>query len=308
MITTQTVNTIYYQLKPFLPRWFQLWLRRRTVNAKRKKYSAHWPILHTAGVQPNCWKGWPEKKRFAVVLTHDVESEKGLANCLRVAQMEMALGFRSSFNFVAQRYQVPDTLRYKLKSKGFEIGVHGVYHDGKLFQSRTIFAQRAKIINRYLAKWKAVGFRSPAMHHNLEWLHELDICYDLSTFDTDPFEPQPDGVSTIFPFWVKHDSSNHRYLEMPYTLAQDFTLFVLMKEKSTRLWRDKLDWIVTNGGMALLNTHPDYMSFNGKSNGIDTYPAERYLDFLQYVKSMYKELYWQPLPKDVVMYYNKLST
>jgi len=47
-----------------------------------------------------------------------------------------------------------------------------------------------------------VGFRAPAMHDNLEWISELNLEYDLSTFDTDPFEPQSDGVGTIFPFKV----------------------------------------------------------------------------------------------------------
>ena len=69
-----------------------------------------------------------------------------------------------------------------------------------LYRFRRVLQQRASIINAYLKEWGAVGFRSPAMHHNLEWLQDLDIEYDASTFDTDPFEPQPDGVGTIFPF------------------------------------------------------------------------------------------------------------
>ena len=70
------------------------------------------------------------------------------------------------------------------------------------------------------------------MHHNLEWIGKLDIEYDLSTFDTDPFEPQPDGVGTIFPFWVERKDGRSGYVEMPYSLVQDFTLFLLMKEES----------------------------------------------------------------------------
>ena len=72
--------------------------------------------------------------------------------------------------------------------------------------------------------------------HNLEWISDLEIQYDASTFDTDPFEPQPDGVETIFPFWVSRPSSlnsqlstlNHPrsgYVELPYTLPQDSTVF-----------------------------------------------------------------------------------
>ena len=31
------------------------------------------------------------------------------------------------------------------------------------------------------------------MIRNLEWFHRLNIEYDTSTFDTDPFEPEPEG-------------------------------------------------------------------------------------------------------------------
>ena len=41
------------------------------------------------------------------------------------------------------------------------------------------------------------------MLRNLDWLHDLTIAWDSSTFDTDPFEPQADGAGTIFPFWVR---------------------------------------------------------------------------------------------------------
>jgi hypothetical protein len=304
MNTGRKFNTLYYRLKPFLPRRLQIGVRSKVVRAKRKRFSNCWPILHGAGRQPENWPGWPDEKRFAVVLTHDVESQRGLANCPRLAQMEMKLGFRSSFNFVVKRYQVPESLRFELESNGFEIGVHGVFHDGKLFQSWDIFRQRARIINHYLKKWKAVGFRSPSMHHNLEWLRELNISYDMSTFDTDPFEPQTDGVVTIFPFWVERNGHKDRFLEMPYTLAQDFTLFILMKERTTRVWKEKLDWIVNHGGMALLNTHPDYMAFEGEKKSRDRYPVELYLDFLKYVESEYQGVYWHTLPKDLARFYH----
>ncbi len=304
MNKTSAFNILYYRLKPFIPRRMQLWARSNMVNRKRKKFSTSWPILDAAGKRPENWPGWPGKKNMAVIVTHDVESSQGVANCLPIAQMEMSLGFRSSFNFVARRYPVPDSLLMELKDMGFEIGVHGVYHDGKLFQSRHIFRKRAQVINQYLEKWGAIGFRAPAMHHNLEWLQELEIAYDLSTFDTDPFEPQSDGVSTIFPFWVGSNGGKSRYLEMPYTLTQDFTLFILMKEKTTRIWRKKLDWIRDHGGMALVNTHPDYMAFEKSHKSMETYPAERYWDLLKHVKSAYEGQYWHALPKEMVAFYD----
>jgi hypothetical protein len=93
-----------------------------------------------------------------------------------------------------------------LARAGFEIGVHDLKHDGKLFHSRSGFQKRAVQINRYLKEWGAVGFRSGFMLKELDWLHDLEIEYDASTFDTDPFEPQPQGADTIFPFWISRES------------------------------------------------------------------------------------------------------
>ena len=152
---------------------------------------------------PEGWPGWPDGKKFAVVLTHDVEENSGLQKCRHLMELEMELGFRSSYNFIPEGgYHVPVLLREKLEEGGFEVGVHDLEHDGRLFRSLPKFKERAIRINRYLRDWNAVGFRGGFMLRNLDWLHELEIEYDLSTFDTDPFEPQPEGHHTIFPFWV----------------------------------------------------------------------------------------------------------
>ena len=219
--------------------------------------------------------------------------------------LEQGLGFRSSFNFVPERYDVSPELRHHLANKGFEIGVHGLRHDGKLYASKKIFQQRAIKINHYLKEWESAGFRSPAMHHNLDWLHELNTEYDASTFDTDPFEPQSDGVGSIFPFWVQGNSTQNGYVELPYTLPQDFTLFLLMKESNVDTWKKKLDWIVEHGGMALMLTHPDYMNFDGNKLGSEEYPAEYYKGFLEHIKSKYKGQYWHVLPKEMARFWSR---
>ena len=55
------------------------------------------------------------------------------------------------------------------------------------------------------------------MFRNLDWYHQLEVGYDASTFDTDPFEPQADGAGTIFPFWVRSPAEAGRpgYVELP---------------------------------------------------------------------------------------------
>jgi hypothetical protein len=305
-------RNIYYRLKPFLPYRLQIGLRRLLLQCKRKRFASVWPIDERASVKPQDWPGWPEDKKFALVLTHDVEKRAGLEKCRDLMQLEQDLGFRSSFNFVPERYPEPypvlPELRMYLQEKGFEIGVHGLKHDGKLYCSRQIFRERALRINNYLEEWGAAGFRSPAMHHNLEWIHDLHIQYDASTFDTDPFEPQPDGVCTIFPFMVPGQSADDSYVELPYTLPQDSTLFLFMQEKNIDTWLRKLDWIAMHGGMALLITHPDYMNFKGTDLGIMEYPARYYEDFLKHIQKRYEGQYWHVLPRKMAEYWRSRSS
>ena len=296
------MKKVYYLIRPLIPRRVQLWLRRQLLLSKIDSYREVWPILEKAGDQPPAWPGWPQGKKFAVILTHDVEKQIGHDRCARLAQLEQELGFCSSFNFVPERYNVSESLRYELQQKGFEVGVHGLNHDGKLYQSQKVFETRAKKINQYIKEWGVVGFRSPAMHHNLEWIKQLNILYDLSTFDTDPFEPQPDGAETIFPFWVPGDEHNSGYVEMPYTIAQDFTPLVLLREPTIETWTKKVDWIVQKGGMVLVNTHPDYMCFEGKPR-VEEFPVHMYADLLRYISEKYADQYWHALPKEAAQYY-----
>ncbi|MCG2778765.1 MAG: hypothetical protein L6406_24070 [Desulfobacterales bacterium] len=216
--------------------------------------------------------------------------------------LEESLGFRSSFSFVPERYNVSQTLRNEIISRGFEVSVHGLKHDGKLFKSKKIFNKRAKRINHYLQEWEAKGFTSPSTHHNLNWMHALNIEYDISTFDTDPFEPQPDAVSTIFPFRVQNNSSENGFVELPYTLPQDFSLFVIMMEQNINIWKKKLDWIASKGGMALVNTHPDYMRFDNDCSR-ETYPSDYYKEFLLYVRDKYQDQYWHALPGEIARFW-----
>ena len=309
---------VYYHFKPLIPKRVRLGIRRWLTLRKREASRDVWPIMDSAGTAPAGWPGWPDGKKFALVLTHDVESQRGIDCVKELAEVEMSLGFRSSFNFIPDGgYEVPEALRRWLERNGFEIGVHDHRHDGKLYRSWQSFQAGAVGINRALREWNAVGFRSGFMMRNLDWIQELKILYDSSTFDTDPFEPQPDGANTIFPFWVPGSTSpsnarpstiNHQsstecgYVELPYTLAQDSTLFILMKEQTTGIWKRKLQWIASRSGMALLNVHPDYVAFRGIAPTLDQYPVDLYREFLEWVKLTYVGQHWHALPREVAAY------
>ena len=313
-------NTIYYKIKPLIHPSVRMAMRRFFALRKRDKIRHTWPVLPGSERPPRGWSGWPDGKQFAFVLTHDVEGSRGVSRCRALMELEMRLGFRSSFNFIPEgEYSLPADLRQDLSRNGFEIGVHDLHHDGKLYSSRQEFAAKATRIKQYMKEWGATGFRSGFMLHNLDWLHDLNAAYDASTFDTDPFEPQPDGVETIFPFWVSPPGANsvHNprlqreklnaeksagYVELPYTLPQDSTLFLVLGERHPDIWIEKLDWIAKHGGMALLNLHPDYLAFENAPVPYREFPAGFYSEFLEYVRTRYSGCYWQPLPRTMAEY------
>ena len=97
------------------------------------------------------------------------------------------------------------------------------------------------------------------------------------------------------------------YVELPYTLPQDHTLFIFLKESTTDIWKKKLDWIVEKGGLALFISHPDYMAMKGARTGAKEYSMNRYIEFLEYVTTAYKGQYWHALPKDLARFWMERS-
>lgn len=176
---------------------------------------------------------------------------------------------------------------HDLKQRGFEIGVHGLKHDSMLFTSHAGFEKQVGKINRYLQDFQADGFRSPYTHRNPEWMQSLEIQYDSSFFDTDPFEPMPGGTMSIWPFTIG------RFIELPYTLPQDCTLFNVLGKESNAIWQEKIAFIKEYNGMALMLVHPDY-SGSG--------PAWRhYADFLKDVRDAGG--YWHALPREAASWW-----
>src|SRR5690242_13712553 len=136
------VRRVYYHVKPWIPEQLRIKLRRIQARRILRDCADTWPILESAAQTPLNWPGWPNRKQFALVLNHDVESQTGLDRCRSVMELEMRFGVRSSFNFIPEGgYDTPKRLRDELVTNGFEVGVHDLRHDGKLYASRSIFRQ-----------------------------------------------------------------------------------------------------------------------------------------------------------------------
>jgi glycosyltransferase involved in cell wall biosynthesis/peptidoglycan/xylan/chitin deacetylase (PgdA/CDA1 family) len=293
----------YYALKPLLPRALQLALRRRYAPLQARREFPAWPVepllverrdaelrrrLATApGARVALVDFWPAGRRYAVVLTHDVEGPAGIANIERVRAVERRHGFVSSWNFVAEEYPIPDGLFDGLRAEGCEIGLHGIHHDGRLFSSRAEFDRNLPAIRRYLAEWGAVGFRSPATHRNAEWMAALPVLYDSSFPDTDPFEPQPGGCCSIVPFRLGD------VVELPITLVQDHTMWEILREPGIDRWLHKSEWIMRNHGLINVIVHPDYV--------VDPVRLALYDRFLAFLAAQPGG--WHALPRDVARWW-----
>jgi hypothetical protein len=294
----------YYRLRPLLPRSAQIRLRRLLAPIQARSTFPRWPteealhdfygllfgLVEEIAGEPVPWiSPWPKGRSWALVLTHDVEGTSGYRNLDLLLDVEQAAGYRSSWNFVPKQYTVDDGLIRELVEAGCEVGVHGAYHDGRDFESLELFQERLPIMQRHAEKWNAVGFRSPATHRQWGWMPLLPFDYDTSYPDTDPYEPQPGGCCTWLPFF------NQQQVELPITLAQDHTLFVILGHEDERAWIEKTEFLKRKGGMALLITHPDYM--------LDRGPREAYARFLRRFQD--DPGMWRALPCEVSSWWRR---
>ena len=291
--------TAYYALRPLLPRSVQLALRRAYTTRQAAREFPRWPIepllvdgqyahmrrrLRDAGENRLQFVNfWPDGKRFCAVLTHDVECSKGIENIRRVLDLEQRHGFVSSWNFVAEEYDIPAGLFDEIRAAGCEVGLHGIRHDGRLFSTRARFERDLPKLHGYLSAWQATGFRSPATLRNVDWIPEIGSAYDSSFPDTDPFEPRPGGCCSIFPFFIGE------MVELPITLPQDHTLFEILRQRTISRWIEKSAWIIRHHGLVNIIIHPDYMLGEER--------LDHYEQFLLFLKS--QSGCWHALPREV---------
>jgi hypothetical protein len=301
---TRSAVRAYYGVRGLLPRPLQIWLRRQYARVQVRTEFPSWPAetaLHdffdlfaailadVAGEPLPRIASWPHDHVWALVLTHDVETAAGVAAIDPIVELERGLGLRSSWNFVPRRYEVEDARIAELSDQGFEVGVHGLLHDGRDLESLARVQERLPGMRAAAERWGAVGFRAPATQRGWELMPMLGFDYDSSYPDTDPFEPQGGGCCTWLPFF------NERMVELPLTMAQDHTLFVILRQGDASAWIEKAEFLRARGGLALIDTHPDYLV------------EER-------IKSAYRELLerfaadesaWKALPREVSAWWRR---
>jgi hypothetical protein len=294
----------YYRIRAALPRAAQIAMRRAFSRLQARSRFPRWPVetalddfhgfLFTlagelAG-EPIPWIApWPAGREWAIVLTHDVETKTGYDAMRPLCDVEAAAGYRSSWNMVPGRYEVHDEVVEALLRDGFEVGAHSMWHNGREFTSRAALDDWLPQMREHAARWGAVGFRSPATNRVWELMPLTGFEYDSSYPDSDPFEPTPGGCCSWLPYF------NGDQVELPVTLVQDHTLFVILQQRDERMWAEKADFLRDRGGMALMIVHPDYM--------LDAERIAAYERFLERFAA--DETAWRALPCEVSAWWRR---
>lgn len=266
----RVMRDVYYCLRPALPVSLRRHLQRTWLRGWDKKIFPRWPVdrtvdrlfekLMSLSVEahqrvdiPFIWF-WPEGKSSCAIMTHDVETISGLEFAGELMDINDSFGIKSSFQIIPEeRYAAGETTLSSIRSRGFEINVHDLKHDGHLFDNHQQFLQSAAQINQHAKRLGSKGFRSGVLYRNLNWYSAFSFSYDMSVPNIGHLDPQPGGCCTVMPYFVGE------ILELPVTTTQDYSLFNILGTYSLDLWREQITQIMEQHGLISCIVHPDYL-------------------------------------------------
>jgi hypothetical protein len=283
------VRNLYYSARPFMPVAVRKHLQSLYLRGWDKIPFPSWPVdrtvenilekllllaMKTRNIDrlPFIWF-WPDGNRSCAMLTHDVETRAGVDFCPQLMDLNDSFGIKSSFQLVPEeRYSLPPRFLDNMRQRGFEVNVHDLNHDGHLFADRAEFLRRAERIKRYAQEYGASGFRSAVLYRNADWCDALGFSYDMSMPNVAHLDPQRGGCCTVFPFFIGNT------LELPVTATQDYSLFHILNDYSTRLWKQQIALIGAKHGLISFIVHPDYI--------IEPTARRTYVDLLEYLSEL----------------------
>jgi peptidoglycan/xylan/chitin deacetylase (PgdA/CDA1 family) len=198
---------------------------------------------------------WPDGYETAFCFTHDIEDRYGYERVAQLVDLEKRYGIKSTLNIVPEAYEWDRSFLFSLIEEGFEIGLHGLNHDKRLFRTRKIFDARCRRMETYAKELNAVGFRSPSLQRYYPWMEDLPGIYDSSYPDVELFSLFAGGCCHILPWFI----GSNKKVELPVTMPQDHYLFNLRRESGIEMWSDKWGIIRKRRGLGCVIIHPDYM-------------------------------------------------
>lgn len=306
-IINDILRRIYYCVRPLLGVSTRRHLQKARLRGWKEIGFPAWPVdatverihqkllalaLGARGLEraPFIWF-WPDGYSSCAIMTHDVESVSGRNFCSKLMDIDESFGFHSAFQVVPEnRYVVPGAFLKEITDRGFEVNVHDLKHDGRLYAERAEFERRARMINDYARAFGAQGFRSGILYRNADWYGAFDFSYDMSIPNVAHLDPQRGGCCTVMPFFIGN------LVELPLTCTQDYSLFHILGDFSLSLWEQQMALIAENHGLISFIVHPDYVM---ESRALETY--KKLLARLGLLRE--NGNIWTPLPRDVAAWW-----
>ena len=295
-------QNLYYLVRPYLGVSVRKHLQKVRLRDWEKIPFPRWPMDRSVdllmenamalvikahgGPVPFIWF-WPDAAPACITLTHDVEGQAGLDRCDELMDLDDRYGIKSAFQLIPEgREQALHRAAGRIRQRGFEVNLHDLNHDGRLFADKDEFLRRAKRINDYAREFGCEGFRAGVMYRQQEWFDAFEFSYDMSVPSAAHLEPQRGGCCTVMPYFIGE------ILEIPLTTVQDYTLFHILNDYSTALWQRQIELVSRHHGLVSLITHPDYL--------VSHREQEVYVGLLQLLSDRRdREGLWVTLPGEI---------
>lgn len=293
----------YYFIRPMLPVGVRRHLQKFYLRGWDKLPFPRWPVdcsvdnllerllvltLQATGAKriPFVWF-WPEGHAGCSLMTHDIETDVGRDFCTTLMDIDDSFGIKASFQVVPEeRYSVSREFLDVIRKRKHEVVIHDLNHDGHLYRSKEHFVERAAKINAYGKEFNTDGFRAAVLYRKQVWYDELKFEYDMSVPNVAHLDPQRGGCCTVMPYFIGN------ILEIPVTTIQDYTLFHILREFSTRIWKQQTEIIAKKFGLMSFIVHPDYV--------LETRERAIYRELLEHlVELREKRSIWTTTPGEV---------
>ena len=189
------------------------------------------------------------------MMTHDVEGEAGIDFCDELMDIDDSFGIKSAFQLIPEgREEQWRRTAAQLRARGFEVNLHDLNHDGRLFADKDAFLQPRQAHQRLRAgiRLRRVPLRRDVPRAGLVRAPSSSA-YDMSVPNAAHLEPQRGGCCTVMPYFVGN------ILELPLTTIQDYSLFHILDDYSTTLWKEQIRLISEHHGLISVIAHPDYL-------------------------------------------------
>ncbi|MFH1722255.1 MAG: hypothetical protein ABH950_06605 [Candidatus Altiarchaeota archaeon] len=160
-----------------------------------------------------------------------------------------------------------------LKEQGHESASHGLIHDNKLpILGDNEFEKRFVGSKEGFNSLEVEGFRAPYNNFLPERFHLIRKyhSFDSSSQDTRIYgslDSYRMGCASLFPHMFED------FVELPITMPSDYLLKNTLKKKPGEVldvWMDKLEFVRMNGGLVLMQTHPESYDI-GDPDYLDSY-------------------------------------